>query len=133
MKPKILSIKDLAQAKEELSKIDVHPAGIEIMALKSIYRLIKFESVDPKTANIIKQEMLARGGDAAVAKTVGMFQEKKTDMILMGNLAEYLRLVCKLRKQTFGDCQKIGNSLQELLFSEFGVALDLSAQLQQEF
>ncbi len=119
MKPAILEIKDIAKAKEELAKIDVHPAGIDIMALKSNYRVIKFESIDPMTANIVKQEMLSRGGDCAVAASVGMFQPKKTDMILMGNLAQHVRLIRKLRKQSWGECREIGNCLEELLFIDF--------------
>jgi len=116
MKPRILSLNDIDQAKAELAKINVHPIGIQIMALKAIYRVIKFEVVDPKTANIIKQEMLSRGGEVAVAKTVGNFEDKKTDIIIMGTLAQYIRLIKKLKEQPWGECQKIGVCLRELLF-----------------
>ena len=121
MKPTILNVKDLSEAQAELSKIDVHPVGAEIMALKAVYRLVKFEAVDPKTANIIKQEMLSRGGDVAVAGTVGKFEEKKTDMIIMGTLGQYIRLIRKLKKQSYGDCLEIARDLVDLLFKDFDV------------
>ncbi len=85
MKPTIINIKDLTQAQTELTKIGVHPAGLQIMALKAIHRAIKFEGIDPKTANIVKQEMLSRGGDVAVSATVGQFEQTKTDNNTYGN------------------------------------------------
>lgn len=119
MKPTILNIKNLSEAQVELSKIDVHPVGVKIMALKAIYRLVKFEAVDPKTANIVKQEMLSRGGEVAVADTVGKFEDKKTDIIIMGTLTQYVRLIRKLRRQSYGDCLEIARSLEDLLFVDF--------------
>lgn len=119
MKPTILNIKNLSEAQVELSKIDVHPVGVKIMALKAIYRLVKFEAVDPKTANIVKQEMLSRGGEVAVADTVGKFENEKTDIIIMGTLAQYVRLIRKLRRQSYGDCLEIARGLEDLLFVDF--------------
>jgi hypothetical protein len=121
MKPTILNVKDLSEAHSELSKIDVHPVGVQIMALKAVYRLVKFEAVDPKTANIVKQEMLSRGGDVAVAGTVGKFEDKKTDMIIMGTLEQYIRLIRKLKKQSYGDCLEIAQDLTDLLFRDFNI------------
>ncbi len=121
MKPTILEFKNSSEAQAELIKIDVHPVGVKIMALKAVFRLVKFEEVDPKTANIVKQEMLSRGGEVAVAATVGKFEIKKTDMIIMGTLAQYVRLVRKLKQQTYGDCLGIARSLEDLLFNGFDV------------
>ncbi len=121
MKPIILNVKYLSQAQTELVKIGVHSVGVQIMALKAIHRLVKFEAVDPKTANIVKQEMLSRGGDVAVAGTVGRFEQTKSDIIIMGNLAEYIRLIKKLKMQSYGECQQIAASLQELLFENYDI------------
>lgn len=121
MKPKILRFNSLEEAKNEIKKINVDPVGIQIMALKAVHRLVKFEKVNPKTANIVKQEMLSRGGDVAVSKTVGMFSEEKTDMIIMGTLAQYMRLIKKLKRQPFGDCLEIADDLQQLLFKDLDI------------
>ena len=121
MKPKILNVNNLHEAQTQLVKIDVHPDGVQIMALKAVYRIVKFEAVNPKTANIVKQEMLSRGGDVAVAGTVGKFEDKKTDMIIMGTLAQYVRLVRKLKVQSFNECLEIAQSLEDLLFKDFDV------------
>jgi len=121
MKPTVLNIKDLSEAQTELAKIYVHPAGVQIMALKAVYRLVKFEAVDPKTANIVKQEMLSRGGDVAVAGAVGKFEGKKTDMIIMGTLAQYIRLIRKLKKQSYSECLEIVQGIEDLLFKDFDI------------
>ena len=120
-KPKLLKIDNLDQAQAELNKINVHPAGVQIMALKAVYRIVKFEAVDPKTANIIKQEMLSRGGDVAVARTVGKFEETNTDIIIMGTLAQYIRLVRKLKKQSYVCCLQIASALEDLLFKDLDI------------
>lgn len=123
MKPSILKIDSINKAKTELTKIHSNPIGVQIMALKAVHRAVKFEAVDPKAANIIKQEMLSRGGDVAVAETVAKFENEKTDMILMGTLDQYIRLIRKLKKQNYEGsvCVEIAESLQELLFSDFDV------------
>jgi hypothetical protein len=69
--------------------------------------------------------MLSRGGEVAVASTVGEFQDKKTNIIIMGTFAQYIRLVRKLRKQSHGDCLEIAQGLNDLLFKDF----DLSSLL----
>lgn len=117
----LLSINSLSEAQEEITRLDVNPTGVRIMSLKAVFKVVKISCVDPKTANIIKQEMLSRGGDVAVSKTVGRFETKPTDIIIMGTLAQYIRLIRKLRYQTFGDCSKIAKLLQETLFKEFDI------------
>jgi hypothetical protein len=120
MKPKLLVVENLHEAQAELANIDVHPVEVQIMALKAVHRLVKFEAVDPKTANIVKQEMLSRG-EVAVAGTVGKFEDNKTDMILMGTLEQYIRLIRKLKKQSCGDCLEIALDLTDLLFKDFNI------------
>ncbi len=123
MKPLILRIDNINNAKVELSKVHSNPVGVQIMALKAVHRVVKFEAIDPKAANIIKQEMLSRGGDVAVAETVAKFEHEKTDMILMGTLDQYIRLIRKLKKQNYEGsvCVEIAESLQKLLFSDFNI------------
>ncbi len=119
MKPTMLIFRDLDDARFEIAKVNANPVGVQIMALKAVHRIVKFEGVDPKTANIVKQEILSRGGDAAVSENVAKFEKEKTDIIVMGTLAQYIRLIKKLKKQSCGDCLKIAEGLQNLLFEDF--------------
>lgn len=124
MTPIILYVDSLDEAISAIEKVDSHQVGVQIMALKAVFRLVKFEDVDPKTANIVKQEMLSRGGDVAVSKNVGMFKTSKTDMIIMGTLAQHIRLIRKLKKQDYGDCLKIAKELQNLLLRDINPNTD---------
>jgi dihydropteroate synthase len=110
------SFSNLDEAKRELAKINVNSIGIKI-----IFKVVKIKKVDPKTANIVKQEMLSRGGEVAVADTVGQFGLEATDILVMGTLAQYIRLIKKLQHQDYGDCKKISDLLKEALFSGFDV------------
>lgn len=116
-----MQVKDLNEAKQEIEKINVNPVGVTIMAFKAIHRLVKFKNVDSKTANIIKQEMLSRGGDAAVSRDVASFKGELTDMIIMGTLAQYIRLIRKLKYQPY-DCQKVAKEIEELLFRDINIS-----------
>ncbi len=54
--------------KKELSQIKAEEVSIDIMAPKAVFRVVKLFDVHPAAANIIKQEMLAIGGETAVAR-----------------------------------------------------------------
>jgi len=117
--PRILAIHNIEEAREALQKIGVDPGGIEIMAPKAIHRLVKLEDVDIRAANILKQEMLSRGGEVALSKSVYYFKKDKTDLILMGTERQFEELYPKLLKQPFGlpgiasEIKKVLSSLEE--------------------
>ena len=117
----VLSFSSLDEARKEIEKIDVNPVGVKIMALKSVFKVVRIKEVDPKTANIVKQEMLSRGGEVALSRSVGKFETKPTDILVMGTLAQHLKLIKKLQIQTYGDCRKISEVLGETLFAGFNI------------
>jgi len=82
--------------------IQVDPYGIEIMLPKTSCYLIKLNALSNIAANILKQEMLSLGADAAIARGALTGRSKKTDCLLMGNLSQFWRLNQKLKKQPFG-------------------------------
>ena len=82
--------------------IKVDPYGIGIMSAKAIHYLMRINTLSNITANILKQEMLSLGADAAIARGSLTGEVKKTDCLLMGNLSQFDRLVDKLKKQPFG-------------------------------
>jgi dihydropteroate synthase len=92
----ILSIED---AKSEMELIGVHPDGIRVMAGKSFIRPIKIYSLSPYQANILKQEMLSIGADAANSAGCINCSCDKSDVLLLGTPAHYIRLVDKLKLQ----------------------------------
>lgn len=111
-----LKIDKLDQAKKVLTQIGVDSAGIPYMAGKAITRVIKLEKVPSPAAQILKQEMLALGGDAAVNRELIVNRVQETDVILLGNDRQLKELVNKLKVQPFG-LKKAAESLHHLLFS----------------
>lgn len=83
-------------------EIKVDPYGINIMRPKAAFYLVKIDSLTCIAANILKQEMLSLGADAAVAKDTISARIKSTDCLLMANLAQLKRLNEKLKYQPFG-------------------------------
>ena len=85
------------QVSFELQKMGVHPAGIALMAPKAAVEPLRLVGVRAPGANIIKQEMLAMGADAANAKGTINCSVERTDVILLGSRPQYRHLVQKLR------------------------------------
>ncbi len=99
---RILQTNNLKELKNLMQEIKVDPYGIKIMLPKASACLVKINSVSNIAANILKQEMLSFGGDVAVARDALTGKAKKTDCLLMGNLAQLSRLTEKLNRQPFG-------------------------------
>jgi len=99
--PRVITINNREEAKREIALIGSDEAGQKLMASKGVFRVIKLEGVSTKAANMIKQEMLSKGGEAAVARGVANFSVDKSDVLLMGTLRQYHQLIAKLRLQPF--------------------------------
>jgi dihydropteroate synthase len=103
-----------AEAEECLKRIGVESYGIASMGRKMIHLNLLLEGLKPKVANIIKQEMLSLGGDAAVSRGSVDCSVEKTDVLVMGTEKQLLRFVEKISLQPFG-LKIISSGLQELL------------------
>ncbi|NLG84883.1 MAG: dihydropteroate synthase [Firmicutes bacterium] len=85
-----------------MAALGVDPRGQEIMAPKGRFFLVRAEGLDPRAALILKQEMLAKGGEAAVPRKVYDGMGEKAEIILMGTEAQ-LKAVCRiLAEEPFG-------------------------------
>lgn len=90
------------EAMEQISRVGSDAAGCRWMAPKAVHRVLKVTGLEPGQANIIKQEMLSRGGEAAVARGTVDGSVEKTDLLLMGTLKQLNGLISKLKMQPFG-------------------------------
>ncbi|MBE9547550.1 MAG: dihydropteroate synthase, partial [Proteobacteria bacterium] len=108
-----LNLTSLSEAVEELKKVGVDPYGIEAMAPKMMNVNILIEGVECKVANIIKQEMLSIGGDAAVARGSVGCSIDKTDAIIIGTIKQIRRFSDKISSQPFG-LSRIGSDIRKL-------------------
>lgn len=91
----------LGDVEDLLIKIGVDQQALNIFNRKSTYIAILVENISTPAALIIKQEMLARGGDVAVPKEMIDFHLKKGSIIIFGTYAQYRRLIRKIEKMPF--------------------------------
>ncbi len=78
------------------------PYGIQAMLPKMVHLNLLLEGVECRAANIIKQEMLSLGADAAVARDAVGCSIARTDVILMGTLKQIRRFTEKMAEHPFG-------------------------------
>jgi dihydropteroate synthase len=99
---------------EEFERIGVSPEGIEIMKEKGDFILVKVEHLSAQAAGILKQEMLAKGGEAALGKDLAYLGSAEGAALLMGTKAQYRRLLTVLPRQPFG-LAKLAKELAEVI------------------
>jgi dihydropteroate synthase len=99
---RLLNIATPADAELELRRIGVDPVGVAMMSAKMQTRCVKITGLLCRQANILKQEMLALGGDAAVARGTVACSIENTDVILIGTDKQLHTLCSKLAPQPFG-------------------------------
>jgi dihydropteroate synthase len=89
-------------ARQELVRIGVDPAGITRMLPKLEHHSLLVPRVRAAAANILKQEMLSLGGDAAVTRGTVACSVDTTDVLLIGTRRQLSDLCSKLKSQPFG-------------------------------
>jgi dihydropteroate synthase len=114
----ISCIREPIEARFFLRRMGVTPAGARIMDSKMLTKLIQLENITAPQALILKQEMLARGGDVAIHKDVVTTENQKFDQIhnaiLIGTEKQLKLLVNKLKGQQL-DLDKIGTLISDIL------------------
>ena len=112
---RLLDLHDLAALSREMERIEVDSGGVPVMAPKGVYRNILLEGISVKAANVLKQEILARGGDAAVPYFVADMVDTTCDVVLLGNLVSLRSFVAKCYRNPVFDLPAIADAVQEVL------------------
>jgi dihydropteroate synthase len=106
------------EALDALKQAEVDPYGIQAMLPKMFHLNIVLDGLECRVANIIKQEMLSLGGDAAVARGTVACSVVRSDVILMGTLKQIQRFAEKISAQPFG-LSGISERIREILKNVF--------------
>jgi dihydropteroate synthase len=101
-KAQVLVPRDLGDVRGAMLHARVSTAGIDIMDKKAILRMVRVRGLDVRAANILKQEMLARGGEVATSREVYELRGESADCLVLGTLAQFENLLPKLEAQPFG-------------------------------
>jgi dihydropteroate synthase len=108
-----LHITNAREAIHEMGRVGVDATGIKLMKGKTLHFNLKVEGINPRTANLLKQEMLSLGGDAALDGRGLDCSAKQTDAILTGTQKQFEKLLLKLDQ--YPDLRPFGESLRETL------------------
>ncbi|MGP8338013.1 MAG: dihydropteroate synthase [Methanosarcinaceae archaeon] len=95
----ILDITHTTDAVMAMHTVGATGIGCNIMKNKTVNRVVHIKNITTTEALIIKQEMLSRGGDAAIARDAVSHEAEKTDVIIAGTLLQMERLIRKLERQ----------------------------------
>jgi dihydropteroate synthase len=96
-----------------MKRVGVDPTGVKLMEGKTLHLNLKVEGIDPRKANLLKQEMLSLGGDVAVDGRGLDCSTKQTDALLMGTQKHFEKLILKLEQ--YPDLHPLGQSIKEAL------------------
>jgi dihydropteroate synthase len=101
-KIRALDIKNRAEGMSEFEKIGSTVPGQKIMVDKLFPLAVKVKGLKVLAINILKQEMLARGGDVVTSRDTLLETRGTTDVIIEGHQKSFKSLIPKLKMQPFG-------------------------------
>lgn len=101
-KIRALDIKNRAEGMSEFEKIGSTVPGQKIMVDKLFPLAVKVKGLKVLAINILKQEMLARGGDVVTSRDTLLETRGTTDVIIEGHQKSFKSLIPKIRMQPFG-------------------------------
>jgi len=108
-----LHITNASEAIQQMKKVGVDPTGVKLMEGKTLHFNLKVEGIKPRTANLLKQELLSLGGDVAVDGRGLDCSALQTDALLMGTQKHFEKLILKLEQ--YPDIQPLGQSIKETI------------------
>ncbi|MFA4884312.1 MAG: dihydropteroate synthase [Desulfotomaculaceae bacterium] len=114
-----IMVENKEEARRAIAAVGADAAGCGWMAPKAVHRLVMLDGVQPKQANIIKQEMLGKGGEAAVSRGVVDHSVAETKVLLMGTLKQYEYFLAKLECQPFS-LANLAKRIKEVLDRQEG-------------
>lgn len=99
----------------ELKNLGLNPGGLELLAAKKEIIPFKVSGVRSPGANILKQEMLAAGGDCAVPAGCVACSVPRVDILLLGTVKQYHILLRKLTLMPYFGLVQVKQELETAL------------------
>lgn len=108
-----LQITTPKQALQRMKELGVEGPGLNEMKGHCLHFNLKVEGIPPRIANLLKQEMLALGGDAVVDSRGFDCSLPTTDTLLMGTWNQLEGLILKLNQ--ISELEPLGQDLRRTL------------------
>ncbi|MDD5473848.1 MAG: dihydropteroate synthase [Candidatus Methanoperedens sp.] len=110
----LLDIRKPDDAARFITSVGTTKAGSQVMKNKAVLLNILLKNITTTEALIIKQEMLARGGDAALPREAVSHEADKVNLIIIGTQLQVERLIKKIKQQA-RELPLIADMLAELI------------------
>lgn len=108
-----LQITNANEAIQQMKGMGVDAIGVKLMEGKALHLNLKVEGIEPRKANLLKQEMLSLGADVAVEGRGLDCSTERTDALLMGTQKHFEKLISKLEQSP--DLQPIAQAIGKTL------------------
>ena len=112
---KLLGICDEREVEIVIDCVGTSPSITKSLSRKALILNVLINGLKPSAALIIKQEMLALGGDAAYHHDIIDSQVESTDVLIMGTPLQIERLTKKMETMTYFGLKRIGETISKLL------------------
>jgi len=113
--PRVLRCDSTTELRAALAAVGADPRGVDIMVPKGRFYLIKVEGLKYAAASILKQELLSKGGDAAVSGEIYYGGEHASDALLLATERALRRVINTLRIQPLPSLQTLAGELDAAL------------------
>ena len=87
---------------QELRRLGVHPEGVPLMAGKGVHLNLLVPGLDRRAAQLLKQEALGQGAEAALPWPAAADQEGPFTALLMGSLVQLRAVIGRLAHPALG-------------------------------
>ncbi|MCX5655949.1 MAG: dihydropteroate synthase [Planctomycetota bacterium] len=111
---RVVSAAPSAAVMDEMRRTGATEHGIQRMMTKGEFLAVALEHVSRIQANLLKQEMLASGGDAAVSRGICSEEVSDSGVLLVGSRRQFTALISRLAEEPF-DLPEIAREIDRAL------------------
>jgi len=111
---RVVSAAPSAAVLDEMRRTGATEHGVQRMMAKGEFLAVALEHVSRIQANLLKQEMLASGGDAAVSRGICSEEVSDTRVLLVGSRRQFTALISRLAEEPF-DLPEIAHEIDRAL------------------
>ncbi len=112
---RVLDLTSREELIREMRRLGADPPGIGLMFPKGLTRAVRLSHVPCKIANLLKQELLSRGGDCAVSHGTLTHSVETTDVLMLATERQYRKLIRKLKRQNYFGLPRLSDALQRCI------------------
>jgi dihydropteroate synthase len=115
--PRILTFTRQQDLIDEIASIESYPEGIERTTRKGSMRLVRVSNLEAHPAMLLKQHMLAMGGDALISPAVYLGEQPSgtTDALIFASLRQLHDLIALFRRLPLPALQTLAAELEAAL------------------